>query len=62
MKTPSFLSADNVKRAQDMLISGVEYHQLDDDHGLVVAWDRSVWACKTNGVNLNEATMVERIV
>lgn len=62
MKNTSFLNVFNIAIATSMLENSLDYHELDDDHLLIVAYDNTVWACKGNGVFLDDATLIQRIV
>lgn len=68
MKTPNFLNVFNISKALSMLESGRSYEEINDDHVLVVAWDRTVWACMDKGSDSNlrdglrTIFMVQRIV
>lgn len=62
MRNPHFLNVFNIARALDLLERGADYAEIADDHYMIVAFDKTVWACKPNGVSLDDATMVQRIV
>lgn len=62
MRNPHFLNVFNIARALHLLETGKDCADIADDHVMIVAPDQTVWACKPNGVSLNDATMVQRIV
>lgn len=62
MKNMNFLNVFNIATALHLLETGCDYADINDDHVLIVACDETVWACKPNGVSLNDATLVQRIV
>lgn len=62
MRNPHFLNVFNIASALHLLETGKDYADIADDHVLIVAFDGTVWACKPNGISLNAATLVQRIV
>lgn len=62
MKNSNFLNVFNIATALHLLETGKDYADINDDHVLIVAYDKTVWACKANGVSLDKSTMVQRIV
>lgn len=62
MRNKNFLNVFNIATALYLLETGKDYAEICDDHVLIVAADNTVWVCKPNGVNLNNATLVQRLV
>lgn len=62
MRNPHFLNVFNIARALHLLENDMDYADIADDHVMIVAFDKTVWACKPNGVHLDDATLVQRIV
>lgn len=58
----SFLNVFNIAIAMHLLETGADYANINDDHVAIVAHDGTVWACMPNGVHLDDATMVQRLV
>lgn len=58
----SFLNVFNEHRAQQLLQSGNDFADMIDDKVLIVANDSTVWVCTLDGVSLNDAKLVERIL
>lgn len=62
MQTHNYLNVFNEYRAQQLLESGGDYADMIDDKVLIVACDNTVWVCSLDGVSLNEAKLIQRII
>ena len=62
MRKSNFLNVFNIATALYLLETGADYAEINDDHVAIVAYDGTVWACMPNGVHLDDATMVQRLV
>lgn len=60
----NFLNVFNIAKATILLETGLDYAELDNDHVMVVAYDKTVWVCKDSGLScsLDELKMVQRIL
>lgn len=58
----NFLNVFNIAKAQHLLENGLDYADMCDDLVMIVAHDQTVWVCTLNGVSLNDAKLVQRIV
>lgn len=62
MNRPLFLNVFNIATALHLLETGRDYADYGDEHVMIVAYDKTVWMCKSNGISLNDATFVQRLV
>lgn len=58
----NFLNVFNIAKAQYLLENSLDYAEMSDDMAMIVANDQTVWVCTINGVYLNDAKLVQRIV
>lgn len=62
MNRPLFLNVFNIATALHLLETGRDYADISDEHVMIVANDKTVWMCKSNGVSLDDATLIQRLV
>lgn len=62
MKTNNFLNVFNIAKAQYLLENCMDYADMSDDYIMIVAHDQTVWVCTLDGISLNDAKLVQRIV
>lgn len=62
MKNHNFLNVFNIATALNLLETGKDYANMSDDNVMIVAHDQTVWVCTLEGVSLNDAKLVQRIV
>lgn len=58
----SFINVFNEHRAQQLVDNCCDYADMIDDYIMIVANDSTVWVCTLDGVSLNDAKLVERIL
>lgn len=58
----NFLNVFTQARAIEMVANNLDCVDIVDDLALIVANDQTVWVCKLNGVSLNDATLIQRVL
>lgn len=64
MKHECFLNADNIAIAKQLIADQHDYHVINDNYIIVVAWDNTAWVCfdELKSISMNDLRLIQRLI